>query len=335
MISKIPLFRRLGVNALGGCWLLVSGCRPADPPPALPVSNSASASASASSSASASASAATPVPVASGPELAKGKLPTHGQESAPAVAAGDAMGLGGQQLPSPEQGLVSAGGKFSPNQGQKTGLPSLSKQELEAKLQSALNLKDLGEGNYQLDRIVFNNKTRQVSFPANVNMREGNIEYALTHTTGKAHEALLTTEVAPQDLHLVFLLIGIKPPEASQGGQSVAEGALEVPAPQSLDVTIEWQGNGPRKKVPLTELVKSGEAVAAAASSKWLYNGSQFTKDGFAAQSEGSIISLIGDFSALINNPGSTRLRDDVHVPNTGLLPVKGFPVTVVLRANF
>jgi hypothetical protein len=42
---------------------------------------------------------------------------------------------------------------------------------------------------------------------------------------------------------------------------------------------------------------------------KWIYNGSQISPEGFAAQQTGSIISMIDDPDALINNP--LPRRDD------------------------
>ena len=44
---------------------------------------------------------------------------------------------------------------------------------------------------------------------------------------------------------------------------------------------------------------------------KWIYNGSQMNAEGFAAQQTGSIISLIDDPDALINNPLPRRDDDD------------------------
>jgi hypothetical protein len=64
----------------------------------------------------------------------------------------------------------------------------------------------------------------------------------------------------------------------------------------------------------------------------WLYNGSTFDAFGFAAQREGSIISVIRDEAALVNNPASDRDNDKVHLPQAKLLPPEGWPVRVVMR---
>ncbi len=60
---------------------------------------------------------------------------------------------------------------------------------------------------------------------------------------------------------------------------------------------------------------------------KWLYNGSQFDQWGFEAQREGSLVTLIREPAALVNNPGSDRDNDLVHFPNVRILPERD-PVT-------
>src|SRR3954466_14443216 len=47
---------------------------------------------------------------------------------------------------------------------------------------------------------------RAISFPAQVNQRAGAIEYFLVHETGKIHESIFKTAVAPRDIHTAALL---------------------------------------------------------------------------------------------------------------------------------
>jgi len=65
---------------------------------------------------------------------------------------------------------------------------------------------------------------------------------------------------------------------------------------------------------------------------RWLYNGSEFDRWGFAAQREGSLVALIRDPAALVNNPGPDRDNDQIHFPNAAVLPAKGTLVRVILR---
>jgi hypothetical protein len=67
---------------------------------------------------------------------------------------------------------------------------------------------------------------------------------------------------------------------------------------------------------------------------QWLYNGSEFNPWGFAVLQEHSLIALIRDSTALVNNPGADRDNDQIHVPNAALLPAVGTPVEVVIRLS-
>jgi hypothetical protein len=61
----------------------------------------------------------------------------------------------------------------------------------------------------------------------------------------------------------------------------------------------------------------------------WSYTGSFVHEGRFVAQEEGSIISLIRDPVALINNPGVDRDDDDIHYPDPKAVPPRGTEVRV------
>jgi hypothetical protein len=100
---------------------------------------------------------------------------------------------------------------------------------------------------------------------------------------------------------------------------------------------VTWETNGQMVIHPLSQLLSLVENGPEAPGhdmgvEKWLYNGSVFDRWGFAAQREGSIIAMIRDPAALINNPGSDLDNDHIHLPKAGLLPPEGWPVRVVIR---
>src|SRR5882762_647956 len=71
-------------------------------------------------------------------------------------------------------------------------------------------VKAIGPGLFQLGAVRFDKNRQTVSFPALVNMREGNLEYLIVTTTGKTHESLLRTEAQAFQIHLALLLLGAK-----------------------------------------------------------------------------------------------------------------------------
>lgn len=238
--------------------------------------------------------------------------------------------------PSPSQGSVNSSGKFTPvpfgSSATNKDLPR-TRGEAEAMLKDALNVTQTGDNTFQIGRVQFDQQQRTVTLPATVCERTQVVEYALVTTKGKTYESLLATEAKPVEVHLAFLLLGVSPVPLL-GNQSQPD---PVPDTNTLQIEIAWNVNGRTNQVPLAKLVRvtngnpddPGHPMTL---QKWLYNGSQFDQWGFAAQREGSLVALIRDPAALVNNPGADRDNDLVHLPNTAILPAKGTPVSVVLR---
>jgi len=210
-------------------------------------------------------------------------------------------------------------------------IPSMSRTQAEAALQEALGVRPLGSNRFAVGEVIIDAHRRTVTFPARVNMRRAVIEYALVTSYGKTHESLLATDVQPQQVHLACLLLGLAPRQIS-GPPDTAE---PVPATNAVAIEVSW--DTPRSvRHRLSELVSikkpnTEEPGAPLSRGPWYYNGSLMAESGFAAQVEGSIISLIRDPAALMNNPRRERDDDELHVPNTKWLPPEGAPVRVVL----
>ncbi len=176
------------------------------------------------------------------------------------------------------------------------------------------------------DCIIIHRGERTVTIPAVVNQRVGLIEYVLVHNSGKRHEALLVTDVRPQDIHLACLLAGAQVLAYPLSlGDKTAPGTL---------VTVHWQRHGPAARYGMEKLLvlatPEGEPLANGdeISARWLYHGSYFSADGFAASQQGSCITLQPDPAALITGAG---LPAGHFAPQEQLLPAIGTPVSVVL----
>lgn len=225
---------------------------------------------------------------------------------------------------------VSASGKFAPP----PAVTASSNQSASiAALMKALDLKQTGPGTFMVGKVIFDQQARTVTIPAQVNPGQSLIEYALVTAKGKAHESLFVTEALPQQVHLACLLLGMGQGKLI-GAQDQAE---QVPATNAVQVEVTWDKHGPPARHPLEKLValkKAGtdKIAGTLADGSWFYNGSEFGPEGFLAEMEGSIIALIRDPAALVNNPRATRDNDDLHVPNKKLLPKEGTPVKIILR---
>ena len=203
----------------------------------------------------------------------------------------------------------------------------------ELALRAALNLQQTGSNTFRIGRVEFDKVERTVSIPARVRVRNQVVEYALVTEQGKAYESLFTTDARPMDIHLAFLLLGTGVAELTNDSAK----PISVPQTNAVKIEVTWESNGQPARFALADLIclTSGHPDPTAPSmrlEKWFYNGSLFDRAGFAAQREGSIVSLIRDPVALINNPGADRSNDDIHFPNTRLLPPEGTEVRVLVR---
>jgi|GEM_PF-3538464 len=185
--------------------------------------------------------------------------------------------------------------------------------------------------------VIANPATRTVSFPASLNMTNGLVEYAVVTDYGKTHESLLITTALPMDVQSALLLLRARP-SGTNGLSSADAATLTIPAGSGLRANVVWlSGSGAPTTVPLSQLFAliSGGANGAITGSlrtgPWLFNGSMVTPEGFGAHFDGSIIALIHDPIAILNNPGPDRDDDEVHVPAVDRLPPLGTAVTVEL----
>ena len=212
--------------------------------------------------------------------------------------------------------------------------PEAARAGAEDALRKDLVIEPMANGNVRVGTVEVDKKSREVRIPATVNMTAGTVEYALVTNTGKCHESLFSTAATPRDIHVAMLLLGVKP--AAMGQR--ADRGLVVPDNSAVQARAEWADAGKQVSHPLAGLflvmpVPAPEARQAGLKAPWLYNGSRFTNGGFAATIEGSVIALMTDDMALINNACADRADDDSHVPDTNLLPKPGTPATIVLAA--
>lgn len=228
------------------------------------------------------------------------------------------------------KGETTQAGKFVPNTPENAR--PVKPEEAEKHLRENLKVEELAPGRFRIGRVKFDTRARTVSLPAEVHMRGGVIEYALTTEKGKVHEAMLTTKASPRDVHLAYLLLGMtgSPPTGAAGE------AMKLQPAQSVDISVSWETNGPVRTLPLASLLATakgapGGTISPMPATPWHYTGSRFYGSAtFAAEAEGSLISLIRDDSALVNNPGPSRDDDTIHLSNSSTLPPQGTPVTVI-----
>ncbi len=199
-------------------------------------------------------------------------------------------------------------------------------------------IKKIGENRYRLGEIQFDAKTREVTLPVTVNMREGGpIEYLLVHENGKVHESIFTTAVPPTQLQIVMKLLRF-----NAGKGDVFNRLL---APENLEKeggTKEERGDAVRflfqqpggEALLIHELVIDGQSAEAMTAGDWIYTGSEIQEGAFMAEAEGSIIAIYLDHLALFNMTREGADDDDRWGTRTSLIPEIGTKGTLLIQPS-
>jgi len=120
------------------------------------------------------------------------------------------------------------------------------------------------------------------------------------------------SDAEPMSVHLGMLFLGAK--------------VAEVPDPASIDfslttngtpIQVEWKTEGDADWRKVDQLIAKEASDEVIRMPVWNYNGSWTFNGTFLAQRDRSIVSIIADRDALVNNQHKDRENDDFWVPKT------------------
>ncbi|HSI11018.1 MAG TPA: YdjY domain-containing protein [Chthoniobacter sp.] len=203
-------------------------------------------------------------------------------------------------------------------------------------------MREVSPGIYEIGQIHLDQKARTVTFPAVLNMNDGNLEYLLVTEQGNTHESLLVSDVSPSDLHFAMLLLGAKGSGQHDGDMPPAQidSKFLKTAPKmkgdNVSITLRWKAGDAEKSSPAEDLITNTETKKPMERGPWIYNGSMFNDGHFLAQIEGAHASLVTYPAALINNPRKGNDNDQIWMVNTKAIPAVKTPVdvTITLLSN-
>jgi hypothetical protein len=225
---------------------------------------------------------------------------------------------------------ATASGQFpAPPQGRDTG----NEPPQEAKVEK------LDGTRYRIRDITFDSKTREIRFPAAINMTQDLLEFLIVHNNGKVHESLLKTGVSATDLNVAFTLLRYQPsPELYVEPTAPDDPAVKFPAVEEevrkaarIQIEVEWQDGGIVRKVPVNEWVQHAVTGRTMPAGPWVYGGSEITGGRFQAEATGDIAAIYLSRSALINYPGKDNTDDTVWFVYPKRVPPLDSPVTVII----
>lgn len=191
-------------------------------------------------------------------------------------------------------------------------------------------VREVAPGVLEVGAVRIEKASRRLSFDAEVNMAAGEIEYVLVTKSGKTHESAFATDAKPTDIHLAALLLGIRDAGKFPGAPTNPPPTLRG---EPVRIDVSWTANGKVRTVRLEDFVQHVETGRSLSRGPWIYNGSTVWEGRFIADTEGSIISIIDDRDALVNNPRPGREDDKIWRVNEKLSPPKGTRVRITFSA--
>lgn len=195
-------------------------------------------------------------------------------------------------------------------------------------------LVEITPGVFQIGLVRLDKTNKSVQFPAVLNMDHGLIEYLLVTTRGKTHESLLKTEAEPYHIHIAMLLLGAKGAAQSKELLKVPTGEFHVNTPAATNRLADLlKGDAVRIEILRTnaqgvattnaaeDWITDLQTGKAAAHGTWNYNGSRVVDGIYMAQQQGSIVAVVDDVDAMVNNPRKGHDNDQVWEVRTNAVP--------------
>ena len=205
--------------------------------------------------------------------------------------------------------------------------------------QKGPKVEKLDDDSYRIGDVTLNKSTREIRFPAMVNMREGLLEYLIVHQNGKIHESLFRTGTSPTNLNVAFALLSYKPskelyripkePGVLSGNFYQEPEETKLAARIVIDVEVERDGE--TKRYPVSDWIRHEATAKAMPPTFWIYGGSEFYDGKFVPESTGDIAAIFVTNSSLINYPGEDNLNDEVWTCFSTRVPEVETKVTLVI----
>ncbi len=145
----------------------------------------------------------------------------------------------------------------------------------------------------------------------------------------KAHETVVTFEVAPSEVHKALESIGLKPGKPVRGEGQVTGAALEI----LLDLPAA--GGKPARQVRIETVLAEKRTGRPLPPILWHFTGSVPKEGKYGADVSGTLISLYPVTDETVMQSALTMKEEGLIKMDTakGVLPPEGTPVTLILRA--
>ncbi len=195
----------------------------------------------------------------------------------------------------------------------------------------------------KIGQVIVNHKNRTVSFQAQVNMKEGIMEYICCMPNGKIHEALLVTEADPLHISLGMTLLKFHRfekffPIRDENFEWLpfTEPKPEDYADSYVQIEMSYTKNGKEQKSNFSDFIINSQTREGLPSKFWLYTNSFFYEGAYQASLSGEVISIFASRTSPINYIGD--FHDGANDTGWIINPKKNLPpgtnVTITISQN-
>lgn len=203
-----------------------------------------------------------------------------------------------------------------------------------------LQVEKLDATRYRIGKVILDQKSREIRFPAKMNMDSGLLEFLLVLEKGKVHEAMLVTDASPIHLNLAFMLLRY-PPSTELFSQLNETGhmtglypnvPMEVRAGARILIEVEWKDSeGKIHRNPVNQWIQHSKKEEIMPPGPWLYTGSMSHEGKYVPDITGDIAAIFTAGEAMINYPGNDAESDLVWFAAPTGVPAKDTEVTLII----
>lgn len=199
----------------------------------------------------------------------------------------------------------------------------------------AAPIKDLGNGQYQVGRILVDKPARSFSVEAKLIHTEDPLEYLAVARRGvKDYESLLELRTRGLHFNIACILIGLDDSNVVRPKFQFDRTVIEGP---EVAITLAWEGENGPVEIDAQDALRIVGGPAEKPETRWIYTGSMMYPSeppSYLADSSGSLIGLVHDPMTIIDHQLGLGIGAYGSIlGNTAILPPIGTRMTLTVRA--
>jgi hypothetical protein len=192
---------------------------------------------------------------------------------------------------------------------------------------------NLGNGRFQIGKIIVDEDKKEVTIPGHLNMVEGPIEFiACTKGGMKEYESVLEMDTDAKSFNLSMILLGLDP---KKGKAAAYHFDPSPPEGDLVEIFIRWNTPlGIEMNIKAQDLIYDMNTNRTFSVDNWVYTGSVFLEDGrYLAEEAGVLIGFVHDPASIIESHYSGKFPAfGSFVVNKNYLDKVGTKIQMIIR---